>query len=624
MTEVYETGGPRIIESQRKIWIFDTTLRDGEQSPGASLNAEEKMEIAKQLARLNVDVIEAGNPISSLEDFEAVEAIAQEIKGPTICALARCVPGDIERAGEAVKRAEKPMIHVYIGVSEEHMQGQLRKTREQVMEMAVASVQQASSMCWDVEFSPMDSGRAAAMEGPQFVYEIIEATIDAGATVINIPDTVGYAVPEQFAQLISDIRKNVSNMNEARLSVHCHNDLDMATANSLVAVKAGASQVECTIGGISERAGGAPLEAIVMALETRFDYFNGCTNIKTKLIVPTYSLVCQLMGLPTPPNKAIVGTNAFAHSSGVHQDGLLKQRTTYEIMKPEDVGADTSLIVLTSRSGRAALNHRLEVVGFQLSREQLNIAYEEFLRLADKKKEVGDDDLRALAGMVLRGLSEYIILDVSTDIEDEFGIHQAVLKVKKGDEEFEWEGSAEDGPFDAIFHAIQKATGTNFELVEYSGHGVGKGSNAANMTVVRLKHNGKVSRGMGFDTDSAKAAAAAYLDAATRAQKHQGEDDFNPIRIGKPQELRATEQYSVPEPPPYGFLLVAVKGSEIAFAAIDSWKGGWKKSNSGWMYWNVREEVKYVSFPQFKQEEHSGRHIHGAPGFFSEDKQPLI
>lgn len=596
----------------RKIFIFDTTLRDGEQVPGASLNAAEKMEIAKQLALLGVDIMEVGFPISSLEDFNGVYGIASQVKGPTICALARCIEEDIDRAGEALKPAEKALLHVFIGTSEIHLKGQLRKTEEEVLRMIDSSVRQAKQWCSEVEFSPMDASRTDL----GYLREAITTAIEAGATVINIPDTVGYAVPEQFGWLIRWLLENVLGIDRVRLSVHCHNDLDMATSNSLAAVKAGATQVECTVGGIGERAGNAPLEAVVMALKARADCFNVYTDIKAKLITNTFLLVAQLMGLPIPPNKAIVGTNAFAHSSGVHQDGVLKNRLTYEIIDPVEVGAGESAIILTARSGRHALSHRLSELGYELSKKQLTEVYYQFLRLADKKKQVGGADLRALVGMVLRGLSGLAVFDVSVVFNKTNETYQATVKVKKEDDILEWHGAAKDGPFDAIFHAIQEGTGTSFELVEYGGRGVTEGSDAANMTVVRLRHNGRTSRGIGLDTDSQKAAADAYLDAVIRAQNRQTEDDFNPQWLGKPKELIAAEKYSVPESPLYGFLLVAVKGREIVFAHVDDWKGGWRKSGSGWVYWNVREEVKYVGFPQFRQDiSGGGRYIHGAPEF---------
>jgi len=495
----------------RKIFIFDTTLRDGEQSPGASLNAAEKMEIARQLAKLNVDIIEAGNPISSLADFEAVDAIAQEIKGPTICALARCVAGDINRAGEAVKRAEKPMVHVYIGVSDIHIEGQLRKTREQVLKMAVSSVERAKSMCHEVEFSPMDAARAE----PGYLYEIVEATIEAGATVINIPDTVGYAVPEQFAQLISDIQQNVPSMSKARLSVHCHDDLGMATSNSLNAVKAGATQIECAMNGMGERAGNTALEEVVMAIRIRGDYLDAHTDVKTQEIMNTSRLVSRLMGFPVPPNKAIVGRNAFAHSSGVHQDGILKKRSTYEIMNPEDVGLHKSEIVLTSRSGRHALRHRLSELGYDLDDEQINRAYERFLKVADKKKQIFDEDLAAIVDDEIPGIPqtyrlEYIQIRTGTG-----DVPTATIGLRKGDEIIEEKANG-DGPVDAAYKAIDKLTGVKTELTDYSLNAATKGKDAMGEVLVRIKHNDRLIIGHGASTDIIEASAKAYVNAINK------------------------------------------------------------------------------------------------------------
>ncbi len=495
----------------RKIFIFDTTLRDGEQSPGASLNAAEKMEIAKQLTRLNVDVIEAGNPISSLEDFEAVDAISQEIKGPTICALARCVPGDIDRAGEAVQSAEKPMVHVYIGVSDIHIQGQLRKTRDQVMDMSVSSVQRAKSMCHEVQFSPMDSARAE----PSYLYDIIEATIAAGATVINIPDTVGYAVPEQFAQLISNIQQNVPNMGKARLAVHCHDDLGMATSNSIAAVKVGATQVECCVNGMGERAGNTALEEVVMAIRTRSDYLDAYTDVRTQEIMNTSRIVSHLMGFPVPPNKAIVGSNAFAHSSGVHQDGILKARDTFEIMNPEDVGLSKSEIVLTARSGRHALRHRLSELGYELSDEQINTAYERFIRVADKKKEVFDEDLAAIVGDELPVVPQTFSLDYIQISSGTRFVPTATIGLQKDDEVIQ-EAAYGDGPVDAAYKAIDKITGVEVELIDYSIHSATKGKDAMGEVTVRIRDNGNTIIGHGASTDIIEASAKAYVNAINK------------------------------------------------------------------------------------------------------------
>jgi len=499
------------VKMSRKIFIFDTTLRDGEQSPGASLNAAEKMEIARQLAKLNVDIIEAGNPISSAQDLEAVAAIAQEIKGPTICALARCVEIDVARAWEAVQYAEKPMVHVYIGVSPIHMSGQLRKTPEQVMKMAISSVQQAKSTCHEVEFSPMDAARADL----GYLYEIVEATIEAGATVINIPDTVGYAVPEQFAQLISDIQKNVPSIGKARLSIHCHDDLGMATSNSLAAVKAGATQIECAVNSMGERAGNTALEEVVMGIRTRGDYLEAHTDIKTQELIHTSRLVSRLMGFPVPPNKAIVGANAFAHSSGVHQDGVLKERTTYEIMNPQDVGLNESEIILTARSGRHALRHHLSELGYELSDEQLEMAYERFLKVADKKKQIFDEDLAAIVEDELPSIPQAYSLEYIQVSSGTRFVPTATIGLRK-DQEIAQEAAYGDGPVDAVYKAIDKITGIKVELTDYSLHAATKGKDAMGEVLVRIKDGERIIIGRGASTDIIEASAKAYVNAINK------------------------------------------------------------------------------------------------------------
>lgn len=498
----------------RKIFIFDTTLRDGEQSPGASLNAAEKMEIARQLAKLNVDIMEAGIPIASPEDFEAVSSIAQEIKGPVICALARCVEDDIVRAWEAVQYAEKPMIHVYIGVSGVHMEGQLRKTPEEVMEMAVFSVRQAKSLCHEVEFSPMDAARA----DPGYLHQIVSAAIEAGVTVINIPDTVGYAVPEQFSQLIWKLNQNIWGdiaASKVRLSVHCHDDLGGATQNSLAATKVGATQIECCINGMGERAGNAPLEEVVAAIKTRGDYFGAHTDIRTQEILKTSQLVSRLTGFPVPPNKAIVGDNAFKHSSGVHQDGVLKERTTFELMNPEDYGWTQSEIVLTASSGRHALRHQLSELGYELSDEQLNRTYERFLRVAGKKKKVFDEDLVVIVEDELPSTPQTFVLEHLESTSKTGSVPTAKVRLRKGEEVIEEQASG-DGPVDAACKAINAITGIQVELAEYSLHGTTGGTDAMGEVVVKITDNGRTIIGRGASTDIIEASAKAYLAAINK------------------------------------------------------------------------------------------------------------
>jgi 2-isopropylmalate synthase len=376
----------------RTIKIFDTTLRDGEQCPGASMNAEEKLEVAHQLARLRVEIIEAGFPISSPGDFASVQQIAREVRGPVICALARAKAADVDAAGESVRDAERPRIHTFIGASDIHIQHQMRKTREEVLEMAVAAVQHARKYVEDVEFSPMDASRA----DPDYLCLIVEAAIKAGATTVNIPDTVGYATPEEFGSIIAMLKNRVPGIEAITLSCHCHDDLGLAVANSLAAAEAGCDQVECAVNGLGERAGNTPLEEVVMAIHTRGDRMGLQTNIETREIHKMSRLVRDVTGFVIPPNKAIVGSNAFAHASGIHQDGFLKERTTFEIMTPETVGLESSRLVLTARSGRHAFRARLQTLGYDLPEEELHRTYSRFLEIADKKKVVQDEDLEAI------------------------------------------------------------------------------------------------------------------------------------------------------------------------------------------------------------------------------------
>ena len=493
-----------------RVYIFDTTLRDAEQTPGASLTAREKLEIAHQLARLKVDVIEAGFPVSSNEDFEAVRRIGQEIERPIICGLARAVPKDVERAGAALQGASRPRIHTFIGTSDIQLAGQLRKDREEVLKMAVESVEQAKSYCDDVEFSPLDATRTE----PSYLYEIIAATIAAGATTINIPDTVGYAVPEEFGEMIARIIAEVPNSGDAIISVHCHDDLGMAVPNTLSAIKKGARQAECTINGLGERAGNTSLEEIVMALKTRQDYFDFDTEVVTKEIVSTSRLVSRLMGIVVQPNKAIVGANAFAHSSGIHQDGVLKQRDTFEIMDPKDVGLEATEIVLTARSGRAALRHRLEVLGYELNKEELDKAYEDFVELADKKKEVFDEDLIEIVG----GSDEttaYYELQYLHSVSGTGTVPSATVRMRIGDQIVQ-QSSWGDGPVDAAYAAIDLACGTEVRLDDYAIRAITSGSQALGEVTVHLSDDGEKARGRGVSTDVIEASARAYVDALNR------------------------------------------------------------------------------------------------------------
>ena len=495
----------------KRVYIFDTTLRDAEQTPGASLTVKEKLEIAHQLARLKVDIIEAGFPLSSNEDFEAVRRIAHEVEGPMICGLARALPKDVERAGAALKGAPNPRIHTFIGTSEVHMQGQMRKGKEDVLKMAVAAVELAKSFCDSVEFSPMDAARTE----PSFLHEVIEATIAAGATTINIPDTVGYAVPEQFGKLIADILAKVPNSGDAIISVHCHDDLGMAVINTLTALKNGARQAECTLNGLGERAGNASLEEVVMALKTRQDYFALDTQVEAREIIATSRLVSRLMGIAVPPNKAIVGANAFAHSSGIHQDGVLKARNTFEIMEPKDVGLDDTEIVLTARSGRHALRHRIEELGYSLSKEELEEAYERFLVLADKKKEVFDEDLIEIVGGQRMEDTAHYKLEYLHTVSGTGTVPSSTVRLCIGGKSVQ-ESAWGDGPVDATYAAIRMAAKAKVQVEDFAIRAVTSGSQALGEVTVHLSENGQRARWRGVSTDVVEASAQAYIDALNR------------------------------------------------------------------------------------------------------------
>lgn len=501
-----------------RVFIFDTTLRDAEQTPGCSLTPREKMEVAQQLARLNVDIIEAGFPVSSNEDFDAVRRIAMEVEGPRICGLARAVNLDIDRAGEALKDAPRTRLHTFIGTSPQHI-AMLRKAKgnDDVLKMAEAAVERARSHCEDVEFSPMDAARTER----QFLYDVVEATIAAGAGTINIPDTVGYAIPEEFGKLIADLFANVPNIQDAVISVHCHDDLGMAVTNTLSAIKYGARQAECTINGLGERAGNASLEEVVMAIKTRGDYFGVQTRVAPTEIVHTSRLVSRLMNVAVPPNKAIVGANAFAHSSGIHQDGVLKNRDTFEIMAPEDVGLEKTKIVLTARSGRHALKHRLEILGYNLSDEDLNTAYDRFIAVADKKKEVFDEDLVAIVSDELTDIPEKYKLDYLHTVSGTGTVPSATVRLTVGDKESQ-ESAWGDGPVDASYKAIKKAADAQARVEEYSIRAVTSGAEALGEVTVRLSHEGNVATGRGVSTDVIEASCKAYLDGLNRLAVQAG------------------------------------------------------------------------------------------------------
>lgn len=494
-----------------KVIIFDTTLRDGEQAPGGSLNVEEKLEIARQLSRLGVDVIEAGFPVSSEGDFEAVRLIARKVRGPIICALARARRKDVDAAYEAIKLAKRPRLHVFLATSKIHMQYKLKKAKQEILHQAVEMVRYAKKYVEDIEFSPEDASRTEK----EFLFKIIEAVVDAGATTINIPDTVGYAEPLEFGGLIKEIRVNVPNIDEAVVSVHCHDDLGMAVANSLAAVKNGAHQVECTINGIGERAGNASLEEIVMALATRQDLFYSKTSIKTKELLQVSRLVSKLTGFVVPPNKAIVGINAFRHEAGIHQDGVLKKRTTYEIMRPEDVGYSGRHLVLGKHSGHHAFNERLKTLGFSLNSKELERAFERFKRLADKKKEVFDEDLIAIIEDEIRIVPEIWRLDYLKVCSGTDTVPQAKVCLKSKGKTYEATSSG-DGPVEASYKAIDKITKIKGGLLDYSVSAVTSGKDALGEVSVRIKARGKEVTGRGASTDIIEASAKAYLNAINK------------------------------------------------------------------------------------------------------------
>ena len=449
--------------SDEKIIIFDTTLRDGEQCPGASLNTNEKLEIARQLAILGVDVIEAGFPISSPGDFEAVKAIAKSVKGPAICGLSRAIEKDIDASYNALKYAAHPRIHIVLATSKIHMKYKLKKAEDEILKLAISSVKYAKSKCVDVEFSLEDASRTER----DFLYKVVESVIDAGAATVNIADTVGYIMPFEFADVISGVKNNVPNINKCVISVHCHNDLGLAVSNSLAAVLSGARQVECTINGLGERAGNASLEEIVMSIRTRNDVFKNIkTVINTREIFKTSRLVSKLTGMLVQPNKAVVGANAFAHESGIHQDGVLKERTTYEIMKPEDVGVVGTSLVLGKHSGRHAFNERLKSIGFVLKEDQIEKAFERFKELADKKKEIFDEDLGAIVDEEISKIPEAVKLEHFLITSGDTIKPAATIKIKFKGKHFE-SSSSGDGPVDACYRAIDKVIKIGGKLIDY-------------------------------------------------------------------------------------------------------------------------------------------------------------
>jgi 2-isopropylmalate synthase len=495
-----------------KVIIFDTTLRDGEQAAGTSLNLQEKLEIAGQLDKLGVDVIEAGFPASSIGDFEAVRLVARELRRPTICALTLANIEGIDRAWEAVKEAEHPRIHVFLSASDIHLAHQLKKSRDEVLKMSRETVARARSYLDDVEFSPMDASRA----DPVYLYQILEAVIEAGATTVNIPDTVGYATPQEFGSLIQGILDNVPNIGKAVVSVHCHDDLGLASANSLEAIRVGARQVECTINGIGERAGNASMEEIVMALRTRRDFFKLGTNIDTTQIYRTSRLVSELTGFPVQPNKAIVGANAFRHQSGIHQDGVLKKSITYEIMDPKSVGIPSSSLVLSKVSGRHAFKERLSELGYTLSEEDLNRAFQGFKRLADKKKDITDRDIESLIAEELRTVTEVYHLDHVEVSCGDHNIPTATVRLIGPDGQILADAALGTGPVDAVYKAINRIVGIPNKLTEFTVKSVTEGIDAIGEVLIRIESEGVTYTGRGAATDIIVASAKAYMNALNR------------------------------------------------------------------------------------------------------------
>jgi len=493
----------------RIIRIFDTTLRDGEQSPGASMNVDEKLQIAKQLVKLGVDIIEAGFPIASQGDFEAVKRIANEVHGATIAGLARAKEEDIRRAWEAVKDAPQNRIHTFHSTSDIHLKYQFRVSREEALRRSVEMVKFARSLTSDVEFSPMDATRT---ELP-YLIEVVAAVIEAGASTVNIPDTVGYTTPTEFGVMIKAIKDKIGD--SAVISVHCHNDLGLSVANSLSAILNGAGQVECTINGIGERAGNCSMEEVVMSLRTRKDFFNADTNINTKEIIRTSRLLTRITGIPVQPNKAIVGANAFAHESGIHQDGLLKEKMTYEIIKPEDIGLKQTELVLGKHSGRHAFRTRLKELGYDLTHDEIEGAFVKFKHLADQKKQIFDEDIETLVSEEFSKIPEtYALLNLSVSSGMNIA-PKAALKMKvKG--KIVQKTAKGDGPVDATYKAIAAVTKTKSKLLRFEVKSITGGTDALGEVVVSLEENGKNVRGSGADTDIIVAAAKAYINALNK------------------------------------------------------------------------------------------------------------
>ncbi len=499
-----------------KVDVFDTTLRDGEQAAGSRLGAMEKLELALQLARLKADILEVGFPISSPEDFEAVKLIAEEVEGPVICGLSRARAEDIEACGKALEPAKKSRIHTGLGISDIHLMAifnddkygkSLSEKKVTALKMAVKAVEQAKAFTDDVEFYGMDAGRADR----EYLFEVLEAVIEAGATVVNIPDTTGYAIPSQFGGLIREIRQRVPNIDNAVISIHCHDDLGMAVANTLAGVENGARQVEGTINGIGERAGNAALEEVVMAIRTREDFYGLETGVVAQELFRTSRMVADMLGTTVPVNKAVIGDNAFSHSSGIHVDGVLKDKMTFEIMKPQDVGAPQSSVVLTARTGRHGLRHRLEVLGHKLSKEDLDKVYQRFLKVADKKKEIFDEDLIAIMHDEIHPVPELYHLEYLHATSGTGTIPTATVRLRIG-EEVRQGAACGDGPVDATYRALSELINMTVKLTQYQIRAVTGGTEAMGEVFVRLEKNDSRVMGRGVSTDIIEASAKAYID----------------------------------------------------------------------------------------------------------------
>lgn len=503
------------------IKLFDTTLRDGEQTPEVNLNVYEKVEFAKQLERLGVDIIEAGFAIASPGDFEAVTEVAKAVRKTRIASLARALEKDIDKAWEAVQYAAMPRIHTFIATSDIHMKYKLKMAEEQVLERAIAMVKYAKRYCEDVEFSAEDASRTSV----EFLYRIIEETIKAGATVVNIPDTVGYATPVEFGKLIKGIRENVANIDKVDISVHCHNDLGMAVANSLAAIENGATQVECTINGLGERAGNAALEEIVMGINTRKDYYRVSHNIETTQIYRASRLISSLTGITVQPNKAIVGSNAFAHESGIHQHGVLAEKSTYEIMTPESIGLKQNRMVLGKLSGRHAFEEKLKEMGYNLTDEQIKNSFQKFKELADRKKDISEDDIEAVISERLTEIPEIFKLETYQISSGNRVVSTSTISLKRNGNIFT-EAATGEGPVDAVFNAMERAIGFTLKLEDYSLRAVTGGKDALGEVTVRVSKSDKMFTGRGVSTDVIEASVKAYLNAINRVLSEFGEKLF--------------------------------------------------------------------------------------------------